>query len=135
MVMVWLYAVLYLILETPCEYHCTRGDDYAKYGYLDKAVIEYRTAVRLDSKCIRGWRGLAVLHYFEGGIDDAMKCLDRVLTLVPEDSQALLLKNRIEADFGLVKFIPVDRMDMQIPGTIGIKFSVATQRMGFLDDI
>jgi tetratricopeptide (TPR) repeat protein len=79
------------------------GQLYYAYDLLRPAAIAFSNAVALDPDQF-GWHYyLAAMHTAEGELEDALRELDRVLELRPEDLPSLARRGRILLDLGRVE--------------------------------
>ncbi|MBZ5521432.1 MAG: aspartyl protease family protein [Acidobacteriia bacterium] len=69
--------------------HAVRGDLLFRQGLMAAAEAEYRTALRLDDKCSRGWFGLGRIEAMVSRRSHALEAFTRAHELDPEDGDAL----------------------------------------------
>ncbi|MDI6738907.1 MAG: tetratricopeptide repeat protein [Candidatus Edwardsbacteria bacterium] len=74
--------------------HDERGLALARLGLTDRALYEYRTAVRLDPRYSNAWYNLGVTHSRSGQVDSALAAYDRALWAEPR--MVMALNNRGE---------------------------------------
>lgn len=90
-----------LVARVPSEpaYVTARAETYrlrAKDDDLDKAVLDYTTAVSMQGVPAEAYRGLGMIHRARGQPDPARANLLRYLELAPEAPDAAMIKSYVE---------------------------------------
>ncbi|MCX5687282.1 MAG: tetratricopeptide repeat protein [Candidatus Omnitrophica bacterium] len=63
--------------------HRSLGNFFRESGILDKAINEYKIALRLNSHIAANYNGLGICYYYKGDINKAIKIFKKALILSP----------------------------------------------------
>ncbi len=76
-------------ISTEANFKCDRGDQAARDGKLDAALLDYEEAIRLGPRLSRGHRSCGVVRLMRKEYQLAETCFQSALRVDPTDSRAL----------------------------------------------